>query len=175
MRTILHQIPYYIPPVIIANIINIGIFAFMMGFIEIFPNLLALVFGTSKNMSLILNSTVETVVENSGDTGVPVDPSDTSIATTDQDEDPTGAGGDTFDVTLAYAVFVSSIVVAGVGQVTLASDWLIISTLTSDWSGADAPGAEWMEQEHRLLPCDAHHYSTLHSTHPYVCPLEGEF
>ena len=85
MRTILHQIPYYIPPVIIANIINIGIFAFMMGFIEIFPNLLALVFGTSRNMSLILNSTMEAVLENSGDTGVPVDPSDSSSVVTSAD------------------------------------------------------------------------------------------
>ena len=66
VRTILHQIPYYIPPVIIANIINIGIFAFMMGFIEVFPNLLAMVFGTSKNVSLILNTTAETS-ETSGD------------------------------------------------------------------------------------------------------------
>merc|ERR1719206_751225 len=45
MRAILHQIPYYIPPVMIANLINIGIFAFMMGFIEVFPNLLAIIFG----------------------------------------------------------------------------------------------------------------------------------
>ena len=35
LRAILHQIPFYIPPVMIANLINIGIFAFMMGFIEV--------------------------------------------------------------------------------------------------------------------------------------------
>ena len=37
LRAILHQIPFYIPPVMIANLINIGIFAFMMGFIEVSP------------------------------------------------------------------------------------------------------------------------------------------
>ena len=57
-RAILHQIPYYIPPVMIANLINIGIFAFMMGFIEVFPNLLA-IFFRSGNTSLPLNNTVQ--------------------------------------------------------------------------------------------------------------------
>ena len=65
MRAILHQIPYYIPPVMIANLINIGIFAFMMGFIEVFPNLLAIIFGSGKNMSLPLN--VTELSETSGD------------------------------------------------------------------------------------------------------------
>merc|ERR1719278_553621 len=56
LRAILHQIPFYIPPVMIANLINIGIFAFMMGFIEVFPNLLA-VFFRSTNSSMAMNST----------------------------------------------------------------------------------------------------------------------
>ena len=41
----------------IANLINIGIFAFMMGFIEVFPNLLA-VFFRSSNSSTGMNSTI---------------------------------------------------------------------------------------------------------------------
>jgi len=134
VRTILHQVPYYIPPVIIANIINIGIFAFMMGFIEIFPNLLALVFGTSKNMSLILNTTAETAAaETSGDTVVPVSSAgdaDPDLTLPELDE-LSGLGADTepptssdtyfdaFDVTLAYTVFMSSIVVAGMGQILM--------------------------------------------------------
>ena len=134
VRTILHQVPYYIPPVIIANIINIGIFAFMMGFIEIFPNLLALVFGTSKNMSLILNTTAETAAaETSGDTVIPVSSAgdaDPDLTLPELDE-LSGLGADTeppsssdtyfdaFDVTLAYTVFMSSIVVAGMGQILM--------------------------------------------------------
>ena len=115
VRTILHQVPYYIPPVIIANIINIGIFAFMMGFIEIFPNLLALVLGTSKNMSLILNTTD---TETSGDTAA-VESSMTELDgdIVDVDDDPAAGSVEAFDVTLAWAVFVSSLVVAGVGQI----------------------------------------------------------
>ena len=115
VRTILHQVPYYIPPVIIANIINIGIFAFMMGFIEIFPNLLALVLGTSKNMSLILNTTD---AETSGDTAA-VESSMTELDgdIVDVDDDPAAGSVEAFDVTLAWAVFVSSLVVAGVGQI----------------------------------------------------------
>ena len=115
VRTILHQVPYYIPPVIIANIINIGIFAFMMGFIEIFPNLLALVLGTSKNMSLILNTTD---TETSGDTAA-VESSMTELDgdIVDVEDDPAAGSVEAFDVTLAWAVFVSSLVVAGVGQI----------------------------------------------------------
>jgi len=124
VRTILHQIPYYIPPVIIANIINIGIFAFMMGFIEIFPNLLALVFGTSKNMSLILNTTSD-LGETSGDVLPSVEEAERSLPEMDEmsgletDEAPSEDYFDAFDVTLAYAVFISSIVVAGMGQVLM--------------------------------------------------------
>ena len=113
VRTILHQIPYYIPPVIIANIINIGIFAFMMGFIEVFPNLLAMVFGTSKNVSLILNTTAETS-ETSGDL-LPEDAGESEELSGLETEAGAEAGG--WDVTLAYTVLVSSLVVAGIGQI----------------------------------------------------------
>jgi len=124
IRTILHQIPYYIPPVIIANIINIGIFAFMMGFIEIFPNLLALMFGTSRNMSLILNTTSETA--DAAASGDLLEDSERSLPEIEEmsgleseENAPTEDYFDAFDVTLAYAVFMSSIVVAGLGQILM--------------------------------------------------------
>ena len=128
VRTILHQIPYYIPPVIIANIINIGIFAFMMGFIEIFPNLLALVFGTSKNMSLILNTTLEAASETSGDPlpGME-DTADPDLAGEmgeltgldmgEAGEEPESASWEAWDVTLAFTLIVTSLAVAGLGHI----------------------------------------------------------
>lgn len=128
VRTILHQIPYYIPPVIIANIINIGIFAFMMGFIEIFPNLLAIVFGTSKNMSLILNTTLEASSENSGDPLPGMDDSVdpdlagemgelTGLDSGDAGEEAEPAAWEAWDVTLACTLLVTSLAVAGMGQI----------------------------------------------------------
>ena len=129
VRTILHQIPYYIPPVIIANIINIGIFAFMMGFIEIFPNLLAIVFGTSKNMSLILNTTIEAASETSGDTlpgaeDAQTDPDLagemgelTGLDIGDVGEETEPASWEAWDVTLACSLIVTSLAVAGLGQI----------------------------------------------------------
>ena len=96
----------------------------MMGFIEIFPNLLALVFGTSKNMSLILNTTSE-LGETSGDVLPSVEEAERSLPEMDEmsgletDEGPSEDYFDAFDVTLAYAVFISSIVVAGMGQVLM--------------------------------------------------------
>ena len=45
----------------IANLINIGIFAFMMGFIEVFPNLLAVFFrSTNSSMAMALGGEGET-------------------------------------------------------------------------------------------------------------------
>ena len=51
----------------IANLINIGIFAFMMGFIEVFPNLLA-VFFRSTNSSMAMNSTTAMALGGEGET-----------------------------------------------------------------------------------------------------------
>ena len=51
----------------IANLINIGIFAFMMGFIEVFPNLLA-VFFRSTNSSMAMNSTTVMALGGEGET-----------------------------------------------------------------------------------------------------------
>ena len=119
MRTILHQVPYYIPPVIIANIINIGIFAFMMGFIEIFPNLLALVMGTNKtNMSLVLNSSSE-LSETSGD----VLPSEASTpaeaGSSDSDVIVEDLSASVVDTTFYYIIFGLTLVAAGLGQIVL--------------------------------------------------------
>jgi hypothetical protein len=48
MRAVLHQLPYYIPPVMFANLINILIFAIMMGAVELLPNLLFTLWGSGK-------------------------------------------------------------------------------------------------------------------------------
>jgi hypothetical protein len=48
LRAVLHQLPYYIPPVILANLINILIFALMMGAVELLPNLLLVLSGSPK-------------------------------------------------------------------------------------------------------------------------------
>jgi len=113
VRTILHQVPYYIPPVIIANIINIGIFAFMMGFIEIFPNLLAIVMGTNKTMSLVLNSSSE-LTETSGE-ALPTD--DGSSADSDVIVEDLSAS--VVDSTFYYIIFGLTLVAAGLGQIVL--------------------------------------------------------
>ena len=119
LRTILHQVPYYIPPVIIANIINIGIFAFMMGFIEIFPNLLAIVMGTSRsNMSLVLNSTTE-IPETSGDVLPPTDGSSEAGTTSDSDVIVEDLSASVVDTTFYYIIFGLTLVAAGLGQIVL--------------------------------------------------------
>jgi hypothetical protein len=48
LRAVLHQLPYYIPPVILANLINILIFALIMGAVELLPNLLLVLSGSPK-------------------------------------------------------------------------------------------------------------------------------
>jgi len=123
MRAILHQIPYYIPPVMIANLINIGIFAFMMGFIEVFPNLLAIIFGSGKNMSLPLN--VTELSETSGDL-LPLEEGDaerslpgelvTDGANVPQIED---LASPVLDTTFYYVLFALSVLAAALGQFLL--------------------------------------------------------
>ena len=44
----LAQIPYYIPPVMFANLINIIIFAVMIGCLEVLPTILYGLFGAGK-------------------------------------------------------------------------------------------------------------------------------
>jgi len=123
MRAILHQIPYYIPPVMIANLINIGIFAFMMGFIEVFPNLLAIVFGSGKNISLTLNSTE--LSETSGDI-LPMDAdAERSLPGEDGPDDLSGAtqledlASPVLDTTFYYVLFGLSVLAAAMGQFLL--------------------------------------------------------
>merc|ERR1719341_425174 len=120
MRAILHQIPYYIPPVMIANLINIGIFAFMMGFIEVFPNLLALVFGSGKNMSLPLNATE--ISETSGDLLPTEADSERSLPGEDVSDDLAVAthledlASPVLDTTFYYILFALSVLAAALGQ-----------------------------------------------------------
>ena len=121
VRAVLHQIPYYVPPVMIANLINIGIFAFMMGFIEIFPNLLAIIFGSSRNVSLPLNAS-DVVSETSGE-ALPLDgdsegslPVDDITAVVDE----AGlAAAPVMDSTFYFILFGLSLLAAGLGQILL--------------------------------------------------------
>merc|ERR1719209_2579885 len=122
LRAILHQIPYYIPPVMIANLINIGIFAFMMGFIEVFPNLLAIVFGSGKNASLPLN--VTEISETSGDLLPMEGDAERSLpgelvadgASAPQVED---LSSPVLDTTFYYVLFALSVLAAALGQFLL--------------------------------------------------------
>merc|ERR1719495_392838 len=123
LRAILHQIPYYIPPVMIANLINIGIFAFMMGFIEVFPNLLAIVFGSGKNASLPLN--VTEISETSGDI-LPTDAdSERSLSVEGSDESSLAShiedniASPVMDTTFYYILFALSVLAAALGQFLL--------------------------------------------------------
>jgi len=122
MRAILHQIPYYIPPVMIANLINIGIFAFMMGFIEVFPNLLAIVFGSGKNLSLTLNTTE--LSETSGDL-LPMDADAERLPGEDVPDELSGAtqiedlASPVLDTTFYYVLFGLSVLAAALGQFLL--------------------------------------------------------
>lgn len=116
-RAILHQIPFYIPPVMIANLINIGIFAFMMGFIEVFPNLLAIFFG-SGNSSLPLNSTNE-LAETSGDLLLGEGEAERGLEEGEEgwaartEEVP---GVEALDSTFYYILFTLSVLAAALGQ-----------------------------------------------------------
>jgi len=122
IRAILHQIPYYIPPVMIANLINIGIFAFMMGFIEVFPNILALFFGSGKNMSLPVNFTE--VTENSGDILPTEDDSERALGEESAgiDDKPSNLedmASPVLDTTFYYILFGFSLIAAVLGQFLL--------------------------------------------------------
>lgn len=47
LRRIVQQLPYYVPPVVIANLINLVFFIFLLGAVEIVPLLLGLFMGRS--------------------------------------------------------------------------------------------------------------------------------
>lgn len=124
VRAILHQVPYYIPPVMIANLINIGIFAFMMGVIEVFPNLLAIFMGSGKNLSLALNSSLEgeLIPETSGDLTVSSLEEGQAESTLDLDlelpDDNVGevVEAEAVDATFYYILFVLSLLAAVMSQ-----------------------------------------------------------
>ena len=101
----------------IANLINIGIFAFMMGFIEVFPNLLA-VFFRSSNSSAGMNSTTTMTLGGEGET------SGEEIQTQvgggegggDAWRDEVGDQVEALDSTFYYVLFTLSVLAAALGQ-----------------------------------------------------------
>ena len=50
LRRIVQQLPYYVPPVVIANLINLVFFIFLLGAVEIAPLLLGLFMGRSPSL-----------------------------------------------------------------------------------------------------------------------------
>ena len=116
LRAILHQIPFYIPPVMIANLINIGIFAFMMGFIEVFPNLLA-VFFRSSNSSAGMNSTTTLALGGEGETsGEEMQAQVVGEGAGDTWREEADAQVEALDSTFYYVLFTLSVLAAALGQ-----------------------------------------------------------
>lgn len=63
-RQFLQQLPYYIPPVVIANLINLLFFICLLGAVEIFPLLFSLVMGRGPmGMSSLSRAAVSPVIE----------------------------------------------------------------------------------------------------------------
>jgi len=115
LRAILHQIPFYIPPVMIANLINIGIFAFMMGFIEVFPNLLA-VFFRSSNSSAGMNSTTAMALGGEGETSGEEIQAQVGEGGGDTWREEVGDQVEALDSTFYYVLFTLSVLAAALGQ-----------------------------------------------------------
>ena len=91
----------------------------MMGFIEIFPNLLAMVMGTNKTMSLVLNSSTE-LSETSGDLLPPDGPSlPAEGSSSDSDMIVEDLSATVVDTTFYYIIFGLTLVAAGLGQIVL--------------------------------------------------------
>ena len=57
LKTIVQLLPYYIPPVVIANLINMIFFFFLLGAVEVIPILSGLL---QKSANKVLNSKIET-------------------------------------------------------------------------------------------------------------------
>ena len=98
----------------IANLINIGIFAFMMGFIEVFPNLLAVFFRTT-NSSAGMNSTAAMTVGVEGETsgeGIQAPAGEVGDAWREEVGDQVEA----LDSTFYYVLFTLSVLAAALGQ-----------------------------------------------------------
>ena len=130
LRAILHQIPFYIPPVMIANLINIGIFAFMMGFIEVFPNLLA-VFFRSSNSSAGMNSTTTLALGGEGETsGEEMQAQSGEGGGGDAWKEEVGDQVEALDSTFYYVLFTLSVLAAALGQFLVNHElqgWLLLS------------------------------------------------
>jgi len=125
MRAIILQIPYYLPPVIIVNFINVGIFAFMMGIVEVIPSLIYHMTWHMSN-STASNITLDSsdVPEMSGDV-LPPD-ADTDLSPQDDMLDvhapDSTTGSPALDATFYYILFLLSLMAAltahclGLGQ-----------------------------------------------------------
>ena len=110
----------------------------MMGFIEIFPNLLAIVMGTNKTMSLVLNSSTE-LSETSGDLLPPDGPSLAAEGSSpDSDVIVEDLSASVVDTTFYYIIFGLTLVAAGLGQIVLNQELhgeRVCSTETEDIIG----------------------------------------
>ena len=63
-RQFLQQLPYYIPPVVIANLINLLFFICLLGAVEIVPLLFSLIMGRGPmGMSALSKAAVSQVVD----------------------------------------------------------------------------------------------------------------
>ena len=100
----------------IANLINIGIFAFMMGFIEVFPNLLA-VFFRSSNSSAGMNSTTTLALGGEGETsGEEMQAQAVGEGGGDTWREEVGEQVEALDSTFYYVLFTLSVLAAALGQ-----------------------------------------------------------
>ena len=100
----------------IANLINIGIFAFMMGFIEVFPNLLA-VFFRSSNSSAGMNSTTTLALGGEGETsGEEMQAQVVGEGAGDTWREEADAQVEALDSTFYYVLFTLSVLAAALGQ-----------------------------------------------------------
>ena len=99
----------------IANLINIGIFAFMMGFIEVFPNLLA-VFFRSSNSSAGMNSTTTMTLGGEGETSGEEIQTQVGEGGGDAWRDEVGDQVEALDSTFYYVLFTLSVLAAALGQ-----------------------------------------------------------
>lgn len=128
IRTILHQIPYYIPPIMFANIINILIFGFMIGLAEILPTVLFSLVGSGRSSDLAANLTdlpAHDISVESPD--VPEDVHHQQPSTLEGNQDDQGlvggdVGGEAVDSTFYFILFILSLIAAGVGQLILNQD-----------------------------------------------------
>jgi len=126
IRTILHQVPYYIPPIMFANIINILIFGFMIGLVEILPTVLFSLLGSSRNPDPAANLTDLAVPDISGDS-LDVAEDGQQQPTLQVIEDAPGlvagdVGAEAVDSTFYFILFMLSLIAAGVGQLILNQD-----------------------------------------------------